>query len=427
MTASDGEPRSEEIWADISTHLREEVDHVVYGPWLSPLDLVETGDGILRLSHTSAFRRDWVMNTYEEYILALWRDQDDSIKELEIVIRARPKPDEAEQKSNARAVPMKSRPLVISKRDSQPAPPAGTNVSVMDPADKSAERAAIRQRIGKVGVWSRSPYFYEAEQATRLAATAEELGFGSLWIPGFDGGHVFDRCRMALEASSSLTIATGVVNIWRHEPVEVAETVASMRADHDDRFLLGLGGSHRFLIGPEEYDKISPMKKMRNYLDDLDDAGLPDTHRLLGALGPKMLGMAAERTAGAHPTFIPPEFTAAAREIVGEDALLIPEVTVILDRNPESARAYARKFASLYFKGPNYSNMLRRFGFTDEDFVGEGSDHLIDSVVAWGDPEAIASRVHAHLDAGADHVAIQYRGYQPELEAWRQLAPMLLG
>lgn len=426
MTSKDQESRSTEIWKKISNHLRDEIDEVVYGPWLSALGFVECAGNVLRLSHTSAFRRDWVINTYEEFILALWRKQDDSITELEIIIRPRVKAEDGEQANEPVKVAVKPRPIVISARDSQPIAPLATDTSVMDPADKSAERAAIRKRIGKVGVWSRSPYFYEAQQATDLAKEAEDLGFGSLWIPGFDGGHVFDRCRMAMEATSTLTIATGVVNIWRHEPKDVAETVAKMRADNGDRFLLGMGSSHRFLVGPEEYDKVSPMKKMRNYLADLDDAGLPESHRVLGALGPKMLALGAERTAGAHPTFIPPEFTGATREIIGEDALLMPEVTVILDDNPETARAYARRFASLYFKGPNYANMLRRFGFTDEDFEGEGSDHLIDSVVAWGDPESIAARVHAHLDAGADHVAIQYRGYEPELEAWRKLAPLLL-
>lgn len=428
MVSSDPESRAVEIWTKVSNHLRDEVDNVVYGPWLSGLSFVEVDGNVLCLAHPSGFRRDWIMNTYEEYIIGLWSREDANVTALTIVVqpKSRPRNEEAAEASKPAAVKVKPRPIVISARDSLPPAPANTSKSVMDPAVKAAELAAIRKKLGKVGVWSRSPYFYDAQQASDLALAAEQLGYGSLWIPGFDGGHIFDRCRMALEATTELTVATGVVNIWRHEPKDVAETIAKLRADNGDRFLMGIGSSHRFLVGPEEYDKITPMKKMRNYLDDLDDAGLPETHRMLGALGPKMLAMAAERTAGAHPTFIPPEFTAAARETVGEDALLIPEITVILDSNPKTARAYARRFASLYFKGPNYANMLRRFGFTDDDFVGEGSDHLIDSVVAWGTPEAIAARVHAHLDAGADHVAVQYRGYQPEVDAWRELAPLLL-
>ena len=230
---------------------------------------------------------------------------------------------------------------------------------------------------------------------------------------------------MALAATSTLTIATGIVNIWRHEPAEVAETVSNLRADSGGRFLLGLGSSHKYLIG-DDYDKISPLAKMSGYLDALDAGGTPPEDRLLGALGPKMLELAAERTLGSHPCFMPPEHTAAAREVLGEGPLLMPELGVILETDPAKARAIARTFASLYYKGPNYNNNLRRFGYTDEDFAGEGSDRLIDAIVAWGDAKAIATRVQAHLDAGADHVAIHSRGLTSEADVWRDLAPFVL-
>ena len=426
-SGSDRESRSSEIWTRIYQHMHDEIDEVVFRPWLSSLTLVESRDGVLRLSHPSAFRRDWVMNTYEEYILARWREEDDSITGLEIIVQphSRPKSGQGVKKHKRETPAVRSAPVVKSGRENRRESAAVKSAPVTNPREKQLKLEAIRRQLGRVGVWSRSPYFYEAEQATNLAVAAEELGYGSLWIPGFDGGHVFERCSMALEASSKLIIATGVVNIWRHEPAEVAQIVSKLRSDSGGRFLLGVGGSHRFLIG-EEYDRISPLAKMRNYLDDLDAAGLPEQDRLLGALGPRMLALGAERAAGAHPTFIPTEFTAAAREVLGEEPLLAPEVTVILESDPAAARAYARRFAGLYFKGPNYANMLRRFGFTDEDLAGEGSDRLIDAVVAWGDPETIAARVRAHLDAGADHVAIQYRGYRPEIEAWRELAPLLL-
>ena len=143
MTDSDQHSRSIEIWEKISKHLRDEVDGVVYGPWLSPLSFVDVRDGVLRLAHPSGFRRDWVMNTYDEYILALWREQDDSITELKIIIRDRPNPAEGEQQSKPEGVTTKPRPIAISARDTQPAAPAATNKSVMDPADKAAERADV--------------------------------------------------------------------------------------------------------------------------------------------------------------------------------------------------------------------------------------------------------------------------------------------
>ena len=419
MADNDRESRSSEIWERIYARLREEVDEVVFSPWLAPLGLVELRDGVVRLSHPSAFRRDWVMNTYEEYLLELWREEDNNITAVEIVVqpRSRLNPQRADQ-SNQASTPITERAIVVEHAVES----AAATKNAPHP-EKQLE--PVRKQIGKVGVWSRSPYFYGPDQATSLAIAAEELGYSALWIPGFDGGHIFERCAMALEASSKLTVATGIVNIWRHEPAEVAETVRTLRADSGDRFLLGLGGSHKFLIG-DDYDKISPLAKMKNYLDALDAAGLPEEQRILGALGPKMLTLSSHRSAGAHPCFIPPEFTGAAREILGDGPLLMPAVTVILESDAAAARAYARKFANLYFKGPNYANMLRRFGFTDNDFLGEGSDRLIDAVVAWGNPDAIAARIRAHLDAGADHVAIESRGTTPEADVWRELAPRVL-
>ena len=426
MSSGDQESRSIEIWEGIYQHLRNEVDEVVFRPWLEPLTFVESHDGVARLALPSRFRRDWVANTYEEYILAKWREQDDSITEVEIVVHKQPRPAPGRDGQEARreSVTANNAPVLDSGQAHRRGAATAKSKHVTDSGEKQLE--TVRKQLGKIGVWSRSPYFFEAELATSLAVAAEELGYQALWIPGFDGGHIFERCSMALAATSKLTVATGILNIWRHDPTDVVQNVGKLRANSGGRFLVGLGGSHKYLIG-DDYDKISPMAKMRNYLNDLDAEGLPAEDRLLGALGPKMLALSAERTAGAHPCFIPPEFTAAAREILGEGPLLMPEVTVILESDPTEARAYARKFASLYFKGPNYANMLRRFGFNDEDLAGYGSDRLIDAVVAWGDPESIAARVRAHLDAGADHVAIQSRGRKPEADVWRELAPVLLG
>ena len=428
MTGSDRTSNSMEIWTRIRGRLCAEVDQVVYRPWLEPLTFVECRDGVVRLALPSRFRRDWVANTYEEYILDMWREEDSDITQVEIVVqpKSRPTPDHRGQKAQRGAAAVKSTRAVGRGQEGQRGTPAIKSARVTGHTERQLELAPVRKQLGKIGVWSRSPYFFGADKATSLPVAAEELGYTALWIPGFDGGHIFERCELALKASTGLTIATGVVNIWRHDPAEVAQTVSKLRADSGGRFLLGLGGSHKFLIG-DDYDKISPLAKMQSYLDELDAAGLPAEDRLLGALGPKMLALSAERTAGTHPCFIPPEFTAAAREVLGDGPLLMPAVTVILESDPTEARALARKFANLYFKGPNYANMLRRFRFTDEDFAGEGSDRLIDAVIAWGDAETIAARVRAHLDAGADHVAIESRGPKPEADVWRELAPWVLG
>ena len=423
MTESDQESRLLEIWTKVHGRLGAEVDEVVYRKWLKPLTLAGSYGGAVHLAAPTRFQRDWVANTFGERILAMWREEYAGISEVEIVvqpkIRSTPKDGQAaaikEEKRRAAAAKAEQRWAAAIKRARE-----------SDRGGKQPELEPVRTQLGKVGVWSRTPYFGEACEAMSLAAAAEELGYPALWIPGFDGGHIFERCAMALEASSKLTIATGIVNIWRHDPSEVAQTTNKLRANSGGRFLLGLGSSHKYLIG-EEYDKISPIAKMRGYLDELDAGGIAAKDRLLGALGPMMLELSAERTAGSHPCFMPPEHTAAAREVLGEGPLLMPELGVILESDPVEARAIARSFASLYFKGPNYANNLRRFGYTDEDFAGEGSDRLIDAVVAWGDPAAIAARVRAHLDAGADHVAIHSRGPSPEADVWRELAPVLLG
>ena len=428
MADNDRESRSIEIWERVRGRLRADVDEVVYGPWLEPLTFVESRGGVVRLALPSRFRREWVADTYGVHILAMWREEDDDITEVEIVVRPQSRPTfkDGGQKDISKPAEVESTRVADRAQEDRRGAAAIKSARMTHRGGKQLELQPLREQLGKVGVWSRSPYFYEANKATSLAVAAEELGYRALWIPGFDGGHIFERCELALNASTRLTIATGVVNIWRHDPAEVAQTVSKLRAISGGRFLLGIGGSHKFLIG-DAYDKISPLAKMRNYLDELESAGLPAEDCLLGALGPKMLALSAERTAGTHPCFIPLEFTGAAREALGDGPLLMPEVTVILESDPSVARALARRFASLYFKGPNYANMLRRFGFTDDDLNGEGSDRLIDAVVAWGDPETIAARVRAHLDAGADHVAIQSRGPKPEADVWRELAPRVLG
>jgi probable F420-dependent oxidoreductase len=257
------------------------------------------------------------------------------------------------------------------------------------------------------------------------AAAVEALGYGTLWIPGGVGGDVLDRCGAALDATSSLMVATAILNIWRHDPVEVASATSDLQKD-GGRFVLGLGCSHQPLIG-DAY--VAPLKKMNDFLDQLDAAGQPPSDRVIAALRQRMLELARDRTGGSHPYFVPPEHSAAARAILGPEPVLAPEQTVLLETDPSTARQVARGFCEGYLQLPNYTNNLRALGYTEDDLRPPGSDRLVDAIVAWGDEEAIATRVRAHLDAGADHVCIQVLtgDYATvPMDAWRTLAPALI-
>ena len=285
-----------------------------------------------------------------------------------------------------------------------------------------------RTEIGRIGIWSGELRFGEAGAVRDAAAELDELGFGAVWIPGGVGGDVFGDVERLLLATKRTTIATGIINVWKHEPVEVGDWWHGLASDQQARLMLGFGISHAPLIGAEYR---APLTNMRAYLDGLDSARLPVNRRCLAALGPKMLELARDRTAGAHPYLVMPEHTAFAREILGPDALLAPEQGVILETDPDKARAIARATIADYLGMSNYTDNWRRFGFTDED-VTQVSDRLMDALFAWGTPEQIARRIEAHFAAGADHVCLQVvRGSvmkftDPPLEAWRTLAALLL-
>ena len=258
-----------------------------------------------------------------------------------------------------------------------------------------------------------------------LAVAAEALGYGAFWMPGGAGGDVLDRCEVALRATTSLVVATGIVNIWRHDAAEVAATTAALNEASGGRFLLGLGVSHERLIR-EEY--VAPLTKMKSYLDELQAAGQGPEQLALAALRPKMLRLSAERSLGAHPYFVPVEHTSVARAALGAGALLMPEVAVLVETDADVARAKAREFCSRYLGLPNYTNNLRDLGYSEDDVEAPGSDRLIDAIVAWGTPEQIAERIAAHHAAGADHVCIQVIG-NPDgspVESWSQMAAVLL-
>ncbi len=289
------------------------------------------------------------------------------------------------------------------------------------------------KRLTGTGIWSGNLRYGDAACAAELATELEGLGYAALWIPDV-GGDVFTPLDNLLGATTSATIATGILNVWMHEPDETAAQHARLTAAHGNRFLCGLGISHRPLIDhvnePGTYAK--PIATMSTYLDGLDAAPTPlaRADRVIAALGPKMLELARTRTAGTHPYLVTPELTAAARAGVGPDGLVASEQGVVLESDPSAARAIARLHLKTYLGLPNYSNNWKRQGFTDDDLADGGSDRLVDALVVWGDEATIAARVQAQRDAGADHVCIQVLTADPTafpVEQWRALAPSLTG
>jgi probable F420-dependent oxidoreductase len=275
---------------------------------------------------------------------------------------------------------------------------------------------------GQVGVWSRELRFGpDRGDARDAAAELEQLGYGALWIPDV-GGDVFGACEELLAVTHSIPLLTGILNIWAHDAAAVAAGRTALDRRHPGRFTLGIGASHGSVVG-ERYGR--PLSAMRTYLDALDAEGLESGDRLLAALGPKMLELSRTRGAGAHPYLVPVEHTRQAREILGPDRRLGVEQGVVLARDRSAARAHVAAYLEL----PNYVANFRRLGYGDADLADGGSDALVDALVAWGDEDAIAGRVRAQLQAGADHVCIQVIdaiGDLPPREAWRRLAPAIL-
>ncbi|CAM4128121.1 putative F420-dependent oxidoreductase, family [Mycobacterium basiliense] len=249
--------------------------------------------------------------------------------------------------------------------------------------------------LGRFGSFGRGVTPAQAKQI-------EALGYGAVWVGGSPPAELA-WVEPILEATTTLQVATGIVNIWSAPAKPVAESFHRIEAAYPGRFLLGVGVGH-----PEattEYRK--PYDALVDYLDRLDDYGVPANRRVVAALGPHVLGLAARRSAGAHPYLTTPEHTARARELIGPSALLAPEHKVVLTTDPEKARAVGRKALDIYLNLANYLNSWKRMGFRDDDVARPGSDRLVDSVVAYGTTDAIAARLREHLDAGADHVPVQ--------------------
>jgi probable F420-dependent oxidoreductase len=260
--------------------------------------------------------------------------------------------------------------------------------------------------LGKFGVFVLGGVFSGGatpEQVQKI----ERLGYGTLWVSGSPPAEL-SFAEPLLESTTALRVATGVVNIWSADAKTVAESFHRINTAHPGRFVLGIGAGH-----PEHTEQYrKPYDALVDYLDELDEYGVPANQRVLAALGPRVLRLAAERTAGAHPYNTTPEHTAQAREIIGPDALLLPEHKVLLSTDVEDARAIARKLLETfnYFALANYVSNWKRMGFTEADLTRPGSDKFIDALVAYGTPDDIADRLGEHLRAGADHVVIQVLG-----------------
>jgi probable F420-dependent oxidoreductase len=290
--------------------------------------------------------------------------------------------------------------------------------------------------LGRVGIWTFVLDQQPSAQAAETAAEIESLGYGAVWIPEAVGRDPLVHAALLLSGTERLVVATGIASIYARDAMAMSAGHRTLTEAFPERFLLGLGVSHAPMVeGFRGHSYGPPVATMRAYLDAMDAAlymaapPATEPRRCIGALGPKMLALAAEKTWGAHPYNVTAEHTASAREILGPDRLLAPELAVVLDTDPASARAAAREHLAIYLGLPNYLNNLRRLGFDDADFGDGGSDRLVDAVVPWGDEARIAAAVAEHHGAGADHVCVQVivpRGSDAPMEQWRRLAPALV-
>jgi probable F420-dependent oxidoreductase len=256
-------------------------------------------------------------------------------------------------------------------------------------------------RLGEFGVWTTYRAIGEVH-AAEAAKLVEDLGFGTFWL---GGSPQLPALWPLLESTERIVVATGILNVWASEPERVASDFAELEARFPRRVLLGIGIGH-----PEATSQYSrPMAAMQSFLDGLDAASapVPRSRRCLAALGPKMLKLSAERSLGAHSYFVPVGHTQAARETLGETAILAPELACVLDDDLDSARAKARTYASLYLGLRNYTNNLLNHGFGEQDIADGGSDRLLDAIIPHGSAEEIATAARRHLSAGADHVCLQ--------------------
>lgn len=307
-------------------------------------------------------------------------------------------------------------------------------------ADKNGTRARrAAARLGRVGAWSFGLDGLPVAAAIEVARAVEDLGFGSLWIAeGTASREALSHAAILLSATSRLVVATGIASIWARDPAAMESGARALADAYPGRFILGLGVSHAGAVARRGHEYTArPVAKMREYLDAMDAAPLsspvpdPPPARVLAALRSRMLELAARRAEGVHSYFVPVEHTRRARSVLGPDALLIPEQAVVLEQDPAAARALARMHTAHYLARENYRENLRSLGIPAADLAGDGSDSLIDALVAWGDDTAIQARVREHLDAGADHVVLQPIVASPSaktlIDQFTQLAAAVIG
>jgi probable F420-dependent oxidoreductase len=291
--------------------------------------------------------------------------------------------------------------------------------------------------LGRVGIWTSAFDAHPSAAAQAAAVELEGLGYRTLWLNEATGRDPFVMAGVLLSATSTLTLALGIANVYARDAMTTAASQKTLAEAYPDRFLLGLGVSSPVLVEKVRgHDYGKPLSYMRSYLEAMDGALFnavgPATppERVLAALGPKMLELSKTHANGAHPYLTTPEHTALSRDVLGPDVLLAPEQMVVLESDPSAARAIGRSAISFYLRAPGYLANLRRLGFSDDDWADpkNPTDRLVDATVAWGGVDAAAERVRAHHDAGADHVAVQVLRGDREipLAEWRELAPALL-
>ena len=282
--------------------------------------------------------------------------------------------------------------------------------------------------LGRLGVWSVGVRQVADPAVPAAAAELEQLGYGTIWYSGGSGTRGFDIGRALLQATSSVTVATGITSIWATTPAQSAAGFGQLEQAAPGRFLLGLGVSHAPMVNHRNPGRYSrPLQHMARYLGELTT--VPRDRRILAALGPKMLDLAQRESTGAHPYLVTPPITARIREMLPPGCLVAVEQGVVLETDPERARAVAREHLSGYLGLPNYVNNWLRSGYEPADVGDGGSDWLVDDLIAWGDAATVADRIQAHYAAGADHVCVQVLGGADPvpLPQWRAIATEVLG